>query len=298
MTTVLVVSPHLDDAALSCGGAIHERARRGDRVVVATVFSDGKDHDRRRDEDRRALQILGAPVIHLGLFDAPERLGLARTHRAIVEEAKVTDADVALVRDALRTAIGRTQPAEIWSPLGVGDHVDHRVVVAALSGQPGLVLYEDRPYAFLVGAVRARLVDLGLQVRGAVSSSPGSSPETIAAVRDLGHAPDRALVREAIETLPHLRTYLADDDGARSRAWLVAKLGDARSAHGAELVARITAYDAETAHAVNRAVCAYSSQVGDLFGGAARVAPALRRAALVLATGTAPPHAERTFLME
>lgn len=294
MTTVLVVSTHLDDAVLSCGGAIHAGVQRGDQVVVATVFTEGKDHERRREEDRRAVKLLGATVIHLGLFDAPERLGLERTHRALVEEARVLDADVALVADALRTAVGRTKPDEVWGPLGVGDHVDHRVVHAALRGRAGLVLYEDRPYAFLAGAVRARLVDLGLRTK----ASPGGSPAA-AASRDLLHAPDRALVREAVETMPHLRAYLSDtEEGARSRAWLGSKLERTRAAIGAETVARVASYDGATAEVVTRAIAAYGSQVGALFGEPSRIAPALRRTALALATGAAPAHhVERTFVM-
>lgn len=262
-------------------------------MVVATVFTDGSGQERRREEDRRALEVLGASAIHLGLFDAPERLGLERSHRALVEEADVAEADVLLVRDALRTAIGRTQPTEIWSPLGVGDHVDHRVVHAALRDRADLVLYEDRPYAFLPGAVRARLVDLGLHVDAAAGGAPG-----VAAARDLSHAPDRALVRDAIETLPHLRAYLGDhDEAARSRAWLASKLAAGRATSGAEVVARVTSHDARTASAVSRAIAVYVSQVEDLFGGSARIAPALRRAALALATGAAPAsHAERTFV--
>jgi LmbE family N-acetylglucosaminyl deacetylase len=295
MTTLLVVSPHLDDAVLSCGGAMLARARLGERVVVATVFSEGRDHARRREEDRRAVELLGAEVMHLGLFDAPERLGLERSHRALVEEPVVSPSDEALVRDAVRTAVGRTQPAEIWAPLGVGGHVDHRVVHAALRDRAGLVLYEDRPYAFLAGAVRARLVELRLRARACADD-----PLEAAAVRDLEHAPDRALVREAVDTLPHLRAYLTDDAaGWRSRDWLTDRQALVRAGTGGEtLYARVTFHDAETRDMVERAIGAYGSQVGDLFGGAARIGPALRRAALALASGAAAAHhAERSFAM-
>jgi LmbE family N-acetylglucosaminyl deacetylase len=294
MTTLLVLSPHLDDAVLSCGGAMLDRARLGDRVVVATVFSEGREYARRRDEDRRALEVLGAEVMHLGLFDAPERLGLAPSHRTLVEDAVVSASDEALVRDAVRVAVGRTQPAEIWAPLGVGGHVDHRVVHAAVRERAGLVLYEDRPYAFLAGAVRARLVELGVRARACEDD-----PLAPATVRDLEHAPDRALVREAIDRLPHLRAYLTDDPGGwRSRDWLTDRQTLVRAeTHGVTLQARVTFHDAATRGVVERAIGAYASQVGDLFGGAARIAPALRRAALALASGAAAAHhAERSFV--
>ncbi|MGH2521295.1 MAG: PIG-L deacetylase family protein, partial [Anaerolineales bacterium] len=35
--THLYLSPHFDDAALSCGGTIHQQTRQGERAVVVTV---------------------------------------------------------------------------------------------------------------------------------------------------------------------------------------------------------------------------------------------------------------------
>lgn len=35
----IYLSPHLDDVVLSCGGTIHEQARRGERVAVVTIFA-------------------------------------------------------------------------------------------------------------------------------------------------------------------------------------------------------------------------------------------------------------------
>ena len=85
---IVVVSPHLDDAVLSCGGILALAARRRERSVVVTVFTEGADHERRRAEDREALAIVGAEPLHLRLLDAPDRLGLARTHAALVEDAR------------------------------------------------------------------------------------------------------------------------------------------------------------------------------------------------------------------
>ncbi|MCB0217223.1 MAG: PIG-L family deacetylase [Caldilineae bacterium] len=92
------LSPHLDDAPLSCGGYIHQLASAGQRVLVVTVcagdppagpLSDyalslharwGQPADRartvaaemiaeRRAEDRAALERLGAEALHLDLPD-------------------------------------------------------------------------------------------------------------------------------------------------------------------------------------------------------------------------------------
>lgn len=305
MTSLLIVSPHLDDAVLSCAGAIREHVRRGDQVIVATVFTQGHDHAQRRAEDLRAVASLGAIALHLGLLDAPDRLGCARTHRALVEEAVVVEADVAWVQGVLDAAIRRVKPSHVWGPLGVGGHIDHRVVHAALSGHasgtggtPGAVLYEDRPYAFLAGAVRRRLLDLGLPVRAAPDSGA-----TI--TRDLVRSPDPAIVRDGLQSLPHLRSLLTDEDGgARARTWLSSNICAFAPEQDTEplsdvtgVVPHVTCHDAETAEAAARAICMYESQIAGLFGKPARVASALRAAALALAPATAPspPHAERRF---
>ena len=39
MTTLLALSPHLDDAVFSAGATLFRAARRGWRVVVATIFT-------------------------------------------------------------------------------------------------------------------------------------------------------------------------------------------------------------------------------------------------------------------
>ena len=287
MTTrnlVVFLSPHLDDAVLSCAGAIRHHVVLGDRVVVATVFSDGANASLRRDEDHAAVASLGAEAVHLGLLDAPERLGIARSHRALVEDADVREADVAAVRHAIHADVHGVHDARIYAPLGVGEHVDHRVVHAASCELPGAVFYEDRPYAFLAGAVRARLLALGLRAEGAGTA-------------DLGAPPDRAIVEAQLEALPFVRAFLADDDrGARARGWLTARLTARAAASMASIRADVAAYDEQTARAAARAIGLYASQAEALFGGPQLVAPALREAARTIdADAASSPHAERIF---
>jgi LmbE family N-acetylglucosaminyl deacetylase len=90
-TTCLVLSPHLDDAVLSCGGLLRTLTERSS-VTVATVFTKASPppHTRaarsfvrqcqahdvatlfadRRAEDRDVLDELGADHLHLGECDA------------------------------------------------------------------------------------------------------------------------------------------------------------------------------------------------------------------------------------
>jgi LmbE family N-acetylglucosaminyl deacetylase len=107
-----VLSPHLDDAVLSCGGLLLALAGRSS-VTVATVFTEAgpRPHTRaarsflstcggsdaaslyaeRRAEDREVLARLRAEAVHLGLVDAlfrrsPRRVaGLGRVASALPE---------------------------------------------------------------------------------------------------------------------------------------------------------------------------------------------------------------------
>jgi hypothetical protein len=90
----LALSPHLDDAAFSCGGTLARLAEAGWRVVVATLFTRsvpdptgfalacqldkglGPEVDYmalRRAEDRDAMRALGAEARWLDLPEAPHR---------------------------------------------------------------------------------------------------------------------------------------------------------------------------------------------------------------------------------
>ena len=91
---LLVLSPHLDDAALSCGALIASAARQT-TVTVVTLFTEAgpppytlsarrylrqtgaRDaralYSQRRDEDQAALESLGVSWAHAGLIEAQHR---------------------------------------------------------------------------------------------------------------------------------------------------------------------------------------------------------------------------------
>jgi LmbE family N-acetylglucosaminyl deacetylase len=162
--TILYVSPHLDDVALSCAGALVTRAATGEHVVVATVFTDGhpaRAYARRRAEDRAVLRVHGADAVHLGFADAPSRLGLAPSFRSLLLGPPVAPGLVADVAASLAALQGRLAPREVWLPLGVGGHIDHRVTFAAGTRSAGpRRFYEERPYAFSPVLRRLRAMEL------------------------------------------------------------------------------------------------------------------------------------------
>src|SRR5260221_483070 len=82
MSRLLIISPHLDDAVLSCGARIAKTVESGGEVVVATCFTTPWEaapeelqqlYDRRKADDGDALKMLGAGIRHLGFTDAPFR---------------------------------------------------------------------------------------------------------------------------------------------------------------------------------------------------------------------------------
>lgn len=182
----IYLSPHLDDAALSCGGAIAAQVAGGRRVLVVTLctgvpdpggpFSDlARAFHRawglgpaevvaaRLREDERAMAILGADHLWAGALDAIYRHPQAYNSReALFAEPAPDDPLLADLRALLAGLRGRVPAATIYAPLGVGSHVDHLQTFAAAldcAGDP-LRFYEDLPYVARPGELERRLAAL------------------------------------------------------------------------------------------------------------------------------------------
>jgi LmbE family N-acetylglucosaminyl deacetylase len=180
----LFLSPHLDDAVLSCGNLV----RRSPRATVATVFSEAAPgpHTRaarsflrqcgapsgaeelfaeRRREDVEVVTAAGADAVHLGRRDAlfrtrrapralgrvlPELVHRYPTFRFDIARGRVAAAErdlAARIAEQVE-AIGARSGAEVvFCPLGVGRHVDH-VLVRSVGPELGerVVYYADFPY--------------------------------------------------------------------------------------------------------------------------------------------------------
>jgi LmbE family N-acetylglucosaminyl deacetylase len=177
MPTHLFLSPHFDDAILSCGGFIAQLAAHGERVVVATLcagspgdgpFSPFADfqHERwlaahpgadpfvlRRREDEAACAMAGAEPVFLDELDCIYRrsndIWLYASEHALFGSLHPADDDSAL-RAALLDLTATLAPDAVYAPLAAGNHVDHQRARHigeewAAAGQH-VYFYEDSPY--------------------------------------------------------------------------------------------------------------------------------------------------------
>ncbi len=165
MPKVLMLSPHCDDIPLSLGASLLA-GEWGDDVHVAVIFSSsryslrrGWDNDPaeataiRNEEERRAAATAGYSVEFLGLPEPGVRPGYAEIGD-IFNPRLPFDPDPIWpgVRARLLELIGQADGIVV-SPLGVGYHIDHRMVAAcfreAADASPPWTpaYYEDLPYA-------------------------------------------------------------------------------------------------------------------------------------------------------
>ncbi len=167
-------SPHIDDAALSCGGLIFQQSQAGETVQIWTLCAGDPPagpltpfaellHDRwklgreaagqRRLEDLDSCARLCAFPRHFPMPDCIYRRSevdgapLYPTEEAIFARLHPEEeSQVSLL--AARLALQLPPEVQLVSPLAVGNHVDHQFTRRALErlGRP-LWYYPDFPYA-------------------------------------------------------------------------------------------------------------------------------------------------------
>jgi LmbE family N-acetylglucosaminyl deacetylase len=183
----IYLSPHLDDAALSCGGAIARHTSAGAKVLVVTLctaippsegpFSPFAEamHQRwalqpeevvtaRLHEETLALERLNADSYWAGMLDAIYRRPDAYNSDATLFGIPAVDDPLAdAVSELIAQLRGRVPQATFYAPLGVGSHVDHLITFAAAlrdHGEMTTAFYEDIPYVTKPGALDMRLSQL------------------------------------------------------------------------------------------------------------------------------------------
>jgi LmbE family N-acetylglucosaminyl deacetylase len=169
----IYLSPHFDDAALSCGGLIWEQVHAGDPVSIWTVCAGEPPtaslspfaqelHTRwqtgqsataqRKKEDLSSCHFLGVGSRYFNILDCiyrrhPETAEfLYPSEAALNGTVQPGDAQmIAAVREDLRQSL--PDGAILVCPLGIGKHVDHQLTRMAAEGlECSLWYYADYPY--------------------------------------------------------------------------------------------------------------------------------------------------------
>ncbi len=177
--TIVVLSPHRDDAAFSLGLTIDAWLTQGHTVSVLNCFTQSEyapysdvaalhSNDRRsfasairKKEDLAWSKAAGSRLTFhdLDLLDAPLRLACA-VDEVLTVEIRAGDRALARVHGAVAKLARKQGTERVVAPLAVGGHIDHRIVhqamlqVLAETSLP-VAFYEDLPYAARPGAAEA-----------------------------------------------------------------------------------------------------------------------------------------------
>ncbi|MBA3327023.1 MAG: PIG-L family deacetylase [Solirubrobacterales bacterium] len=215
----VVLSPHLDDAVLSCW---HVLEGSGD-VTVVDVFTgspppgtpapwwdrltgaqDPVDRMReRRAEDARALGLVGRDAVHLDLLDAQYRDGELATGPLAARVRELLEPDTV-----------------IHAPAGLGGHPDHELVrdaalELARGGWP-VMLYADLPHgiahgwpAWVAGVPERAGLDIGADWVAVLAEAGVTVERLVPRVRPL----DVRARERKLSALAEYRTQRAALDG-------------------------------------------------------------------------------------
>ena len=150
------ISPHFDDAIGSAGGVIKRLVESGEDCCVMTImaavpWSRPKSAYyvlHRRRENRRAASILKCNVVNASFYDVIYR----KEMKKIIDQSKknlftaeITEHD--LVEKIREYILINTKPEDVlFAPVGLGEHIDHRIVNLAVQGLDRSVYFYEEFY--------------------------------------------------------------------------------------------------------------------------------------------------------
>lgn len=225
----IYLSPHFDDAALSCGGQVFRHTAVGETVLVVTVTAADPPeanlsetarsiHERwaasldktpagmvaqRRAEDRAAFAVLRADVLHLPFLDCIYRVGVdgAPLYPGPVDMfMAMNPADHHTIDELAKAFAALPEAGTVYLPLGVGSHVDHKITrIAGEMTFSEAYYYEDYPYTAIPGALEIAL-------------PPAERPEWIATAHWLTESSMMAKLESIAQYHTQLSSFFIDGD--------------------------------------------------------------------------------------
>lgn len=161
----IYIAPHLDDAVFSCGGKILMQVNRGKNVMVLSIFTGG---DRARIQEEKSAAETGGFASHcMGFLDAPFRSMHYKFFLTLFGKISKKDKNIIdEVRKRLTTFLSGLEYDKCYIPLGIGEHVDHKIVYEICNEvvpSKKRLYYEDSPYCYINTLIKKRLNNIGLK---------------------------------------------------------------------------------------------------------------------------------------
>jgi LmbE family N-acetylglucosaminyl deacetylase len=173
----LYLSPHPDDVPRACAARLASDLQRGYEVLVVTLFGG--------TPTPWAAGTGGLDGVRQAALEIPpaaQRNPFYSSFAAITEGHHPDDeAWLSQAAELLNEIRHRTKARQVYVPLGVGSHIDHRLchdaALRVFSSGDGrnVFLYEERPEALVPGAVRVRLGELGARLPPAAAQAADES---------------------------------------------------------------------------------------------------------------------------
>lgn len=203
------ISPHMDDAVLSCGGRIAMQVSQGEGVLVVTAFSE-IDETRdvstmpgvppgglreMQDEDATALGRLGVDYLRLNYRDGAFRQRFPLLRYGLHLRAAERFAGIfGAIRTDIEQICSVATCRNLYIPLGIGQHIDHHLsflVGRHLGRNPlnplAISFYEDIPYALIPHALDCRLRAIGFAAFPNACERPSIREKIMAIHRSVRH---------------------------------------------------------------------------------------------------------------
>ncbi len=144
----IFLSPHLDDAVVSCGGTIAKHVYQREDVLVVSVFTKNPDikkipkklhkfaiYDQRKKEDQKALNRLSVDYKWLDIEERAYRDPLLRKPTDIfkinLSKGLEQFSNITKIQAEIDKLIEKYPKVKFYAPLAIGNHYDHVEVFLA-----------------------------------------------------------------------------------------------------------------------------------------------------------------------
>jgi LmbE family N-acetylglucosaminyl deacetylase len=162
---ICIVSPHIDDAILSCGILMQRCKALGDEVLSLNIFTAGTNAENRQKEERLAAEKIGAQPFFLDELDAPDRNPLYQSTIKLFfgPFEDIPEHYIAKIEKIVSDFFSTHKIDIAYFPLAAGTHIDHRIAytVGRRIRNTPVKFYEDRPYVLWQGILQGRMNEIG-----------------------------------------------------------------------------------------------------------------------------------------